>query len=319
MSDPLQASVIVPSAGRPAYLDRCLTSLAEQTVAPLEVVVVWQEDDDGTKNSAERWRAETLFDVRVVHSEQRGIVPAENAGLRACRGEIILLIDDDASAPPTWIAQHLSHYRDASVGAVGGPVRNYSDDGTPYPTRTNDPVGRLGRSGRVVGNMHDHPAERSSRPAIDVDHLRGPNLSFRRSALTEFESGLKPYWQLFELDACLQVRASGKRVVFDFGITVDHFPLSSAYAGGRDGDLAIKVFNAAYNHAFILAKHSRGAIRGVRLAYLLGIGSVAAPGVLGWIAATARYGHPLKECRILARTIVSHIQGWRDGTRVRPS
>lgn len=319
MSDPLRTSVIVPSAGRPADLDRCLTSLAAQTVLPLEIVVVWQADDLATKDSAERWHGTKRLDVRVVHSERRGIVPAENVGLSACRGEIIMLIDDDATAPPTWIAQHLSHYRDASVGAVGGPIRNYSDDGTPYPTRRNEPVGRLALSGRVIGNTHDHPAAWSSRPATDVDHLAGSNLSFRRSALTEFEAGLKPYWQLFELDACLQVHASDKRVVFDFGNAIDHYPSASAYAGGRDGDLTIKVFNSAYNHAFILAKHSRGAIRMVRLAYLIGVGSVGAPGKLGWVAATVRYGHPLKELGILARTIVSHLQGWRAGTRVRTS
>lgn len=319
MSDPLRASVILPSDGRSTDLDRCLTSLAAQTVLPLEVIVVWQADDNATKDSAERWSGATPLDVRVVHSERRGIVPAENAGLRVCRGDIIMLIDDDASAPSTWIAQHLSHYHDASVGAVGGPIRNHLGDGTPYPTRTNEPVGRLARSGRVVGNAHDHPAAWSSRPATDVDHLTGSNLSFRRSDLTEFETGLKPYWQLFELDACLQVRASGKRVVFDFANAIDHYPTVSAYAGGRDGDLAVKVFNAAYNHAFILAKHSRGTIRMVRLAYLLGVGSVAAPGMLGWVAATARYGHPLKEFGILAQTIGSHLQGWRDGTRVRTS
>ena len=319
MYDLLQASVIVPSTGRPASLDRCLASLAAQTVAPLEVVVVWQADDDATRDAAERWRATTSIDARIVHSERRGIVPAENAGLHVSRGEIILLIDDDATAPPTWIAQHLSHYRDASVGAVGGPIRNYFDDGSPYPTRKAQPVGQLAGSGRIIGNTYDHPAVWSSRPATDVDHVAGSNLSFRRRALTEFEEGLKPYWQLFELDACLQIRDSGLRTVFDFANAVDHFPTVSAYAGGRDGDLAIKVFNAAYNHAFILAKHSWGAVRGFRLAYLLGIGSVATPGVLGWLVATTRHGHPLREYRILARTIRSHLQGWRDGTRVRAS
>ena len=105
MPDRLRASVIVPSTGRPAALERCLASLAAQTEPPLEVMVVWQADDDATKDAAERFRAASSLEVRIVHSERRGIVPAENAGLGASRGDVILLIDDDAIAPPTWIAR----------------------------------------------------------------------------------------------------------------------------------------------------------------------------------------------------------------------
>ena len=67
-----------------------------------------------------------------------------------------------------------------------------------------------------------------------VDHLVGYNMSLRRAAFDRFEEALRPYWQMFELDACLQVRRRGFRVMFDFGNVVEHHPTNTAYVGGRD-------------------------------------------------------------------------------------
>ena len=101
-------------------------------------------------------------------------------------------------------------------------------------------------------------------------------MSLRRSAIRRFESRLRRYWQHFELEACLQVRARGYRIVFDFANVIDHYPTSATFVAGREGALAVKVFNSAYNHAFVLGKHLTGWKRVVCLAYLLGVGSVGA-------------------------------------------
>ena len=106
--------------------------------------------------------------------------------------------------------------------------------------------------------MYDHPDEWSSREPRQVDHLVGYNMSFRRCAIECFETNLRRYWQLFELDVCLTVRDNGYRVMFDFGNVVEHHPTNATYAGGRDGDLQVKIYNGAYNKAFVLAKHSKG-------------------------------------------------------------
>ena len=35
--------------------------------------------------------------------------------------------------------------------------------------------------------------------------------------------------------------------MFDYGNVVDHFPTNTAFIGGRDGDLQVKIYNPAYN------------------------------------------------------------------------
>jgi len=225
---------------------------------------------------------------------------------------------NSAVAPPDWLDRHLAHYADPTVGAVGGPASSFYQDGTPFPTRAVEPTGRMTWFGKAHGNMYDHVPEWRDRPPQDVDHLVGYNMSLRRTAFDRFEAGLRPYWQFFEGEACFQVKARGFRVVFDFANVVEHRPTNTAYMPSRDGDLQVKVYNGAFNRAFVLAKHSPAALRPWRLLYVLGVGTVNTPGLLAFCVALRRYGHPRRELRILGRTLGHHIAGWRAGARARP-
>lgn len=312
----LATSVLIPSLGRPARLRACLEALAHQTRPPDEVLVVWQGDDVATRDAAEAVRS-VLPALRVLHAPRAGIVTAENLALDAARGELILLVDDDAVPPPDWLARHAAHYADPRVGAVGGPARNHRPDGTPQPERAVEPLGRLTWSGRVVGNMYNHPPAWRARAPIEVDHLVGNNLSLRRRAFGRFEEGLRRYWQLFELDACLQVRARGYRVLFDYGLVVEHYPSEHVYGGERSGDLEAKVRNGAFNLAYVLARHSPQRLRWLRLARLLLVGSVSTPGVLAALEGVRRHGRPAREARLLGEGLRGTISGWRAGARPR--
>ena len=312
-------SVLIPSYRRPAHLASALSSLSAQATPPGEVLVVWQGDDSPTRDAAEACRPRLGARLRVLHSPEAGVVVAENLALDASAGPIVLLMDDDVTAPPDWISRHLAHYADPAVGAVGGPAINILEDGSRLPERLAEPVGVLTWYGRALGNMHDHVPGWRSRPPRDVDHLVGYNLSLRRSAFGRFEAGLRRYWQMFEMDACLQVRARGYRVLFDFANVVEHRPSNATYSHGRGGDLATKVDNSAYNQGFVLGKHSAGPLRAARLAYLLGVGSISVPGLAAFPLGVLRHGRPARELSLLARAIRNHLDGWRAGTEARRS
>ena len=207
----------------------------------------------------------------------------------------------------------MKHYEDSSVGAVGGPADNLQPDGTPFPRRGDEPIGALGWWGRTTGNMHDQPMEWRTRSPIPVDHLVGYNMSLRRSAFDRFEDGLKPYWQMFEAEACLQVRRRGFSVLFDFANVVEHRPTNTAYTSGREGDLQVKVFNAAFNQALVLAKHASKLQGAARLAQMLLVGSVNAPGLAALPIAWRRYGHISREMKILRETWKSRLAGAQIG------
>jgi glycosyltransferase involved in cell wall biosynthesis len=315
----LTASVLVASYRRPELLVRCLRALGRQDLAPDEVVVVWQAADEATRQAVEELSKGFSCPLRAIHSAQAGIVPAENAGLAQATGDVVLLTDDDTIPAPDWVAKHLKHYADPSVGAVGGSARNFDSETDPRPSRTPARIGEITWYGKFHGNMFDHPEGWSTRRPITVQQLCGNNMSLRRSAFVRFEEGLKPYWAMFEADACLQVQASRYRVLFDFSNTVRHFPSNSQtiYGNDRTGDLALKVLNPAFNHAFILAKHSPWRLQIPRLLFVFCAGSRMAPGLLGWVFASMRFGHPWREFGILMKTWRSRSEGWKAGLKAR--
>lgn len=311
-------SVLIPSFRRAEKLSLCVRSLARQTTPPDEVFVVWQEDDVTTRDAVLALEKDVPFVLRALHSPEAGVVVSENLALDHSSGEIVMLIDDDAVAPSDWVRRHVAHYEDESVGAVGGPADNYFPDGTRFPAKPPlEPVGKLTWYGRMIGNMHDQsPGWRTREPAV-VQHLVGYNMSLRRNAFDRFEAKLRRYWQMFELDACLQVQARGLKVLFDFSNVVEHHPTNLTYTPERDENVEVKVYNAAYNHAFILGKHTPLELLPLRLAYQLGVGQISAPGALAFAAAVLRFGKPVREAEIFIRTIARRLEGTRDGRRAR--
>lgn len=96
-------SIIVPTFNRAHYLPECLDSLVTQTVPPLEIIVVDDGSEDGTKEVVTRYGPP----VRYVHKENGGKPSAVNLALKQCRGDLIWLFDDDDVALPDAIKHRL--------------------------------------------------------------------------------------------------------------------------------------------------------------------------------------------------------------------
>lgn len=86
-------SLIVRSRGRPGFLRQALTTIANQTHRPLEVIVV-EDGDDDTSEVCSAFAGEVeLRRVRVDPSQ--GPLAAANRGLAEARGEWLGVVDDD--------------------------------------------------------------------------------------------------------------------------------------------------------------------------------------------------------------------------------
>lgn len=115
MADLLSCSVVICTRDRPHELFGCLQSIASLQPRPSQLVVV----DNGSSDSATQNIAqaqETTFVMEPV----RGLSRARNRGVRACTGEIVAFIDDDARPHPDWLSQLAREFGDARVMAVAG-------------------------------------------------------------------------------------------------------------------------------------------------------------------------------------------------------
>lgn len=99
MNKPL-ISVIVPVYKVEAYLERCVSSIRNQTYQNLEILLV---DDGSPDRCGEMCDALAAQDtrIRVIHKENGGLSDARNAGLDAMRGEYVCFVDSD-----DWIGQN---------------------------------------------------------------------------------------------------------------------------------------------------------------------------------------------------------------------
>jgi GT2 family glycosyltransferase len=100
-------SVIIPNWNGAKLLPPCLESLQRQTLPPLEVIVAdGASTDDSAAVVRERFPA-----VRwLALPENRGFTGNVNAGLRAARGEILALLNNDAEADPRWLEELVSGF-----------------------------------------------------------------------------------------------------------------------------------------------------------------------------------------------------------------
>jgi glycosyltransferase involved in cell wall biosynthesis len=158
------ASILVPTAGRPEYLDVALASIVPQARdAGAEVVVV---NDGGCERVAE---IASQHGVRCVDAPAPGGVNvARNAGIDAAASDLLVLVDDDVEAPRGWLTA-LLHGVDAAPDAdvFGGPIRARLEGGPRSCGRERPPITTLdlGRADR------------------DVERVWGANMALRRRAL----------------------------------------------------------------------------------------------------------------------------------------
>ena len=95
-----------------------VTSVQEQTLLPIEIIVVIDHNPGLLKKGRKHMPGLLL----VENTEARGLSGARNCGILAARGSVLVFLDDDAQASPDWLQRLCEAYRDARVLGCGGPV-----------------------------------------------------------------------------------------------------------------------------------------------------------------------------------------------------
>ncbi|MGH2892892.1 MAG: glycosyltransferase family 2 protein [Solirubrobacteraceae bacterium] len=165
MSSPPTATVVIPTRRRPRYLDVALATVMPQArAAGAEVIVVNDGQDPATDVVARRHGARVL-----LLPPPGGLNAARNAGIDAAAAELVILIDDDVSAPEGWLEAVMAGAASApEVEVFGGPIRAALEGGGPRS---------CGRESPPITTLDLGPADR------DVALVWGANMALRRGAV----------------------------------------------------------------------------------------------------------------------------------------
>jgi GT2 family glycosyltransferase len=159
------ATIVVPTRNRAGYLDLALRSFAPQAEdAGAEVIVVIDGPDAESVAVARGHGART-----IEQRAPRGPNAARNAGWRAAAGELVVFVDDDVQAPPTWLPALLAAAAATPERDVfAGPIHAAIEGGGPRSCGREDPP---------ITTLDHGPAD------VDVRVGWSANLAIRRAAL----------------------------------------------------------------------------------------------------------------------------------------
>src|SRR5690242_2527325 len=111
-------SVIIPTWNGLRYLSTCLEALIPQLPLDAEVVLV----DNGSTDGTAAWVRTAYPSLRLLAlNANLGFAGGINAGLRVARGDLLLLLNNDAFVEPGCITALLAAVtKSPHIGAVGG-------------------------------------------------------------------------------------------------------------------------------------------------------------------------------------------------------
>ncbi len=188
-------SIVIPAHNEERLLRGCLEAIANQTVAPDQVIVV---DNNSTDRTAEI--AASFPFVTVVHEPQQGIVYARNRGFGCSTSDIIGRIDADSILPPTWVATIKDYYDDPAHDryVLNGGCRFYNL-----------------HSGRLTGFMYDLVVHRVNRFILGYHFPWGSNSALPATLWREVEDKICLQTDIHEdLDLGIHLHYAGATVQY---------------------------------------------------------------------------------------------------------
>jgi glycosyltransferase involved in cell wall biosynthesis len=177
------ASVIVPVRNVAATIEDQLEALSGQTYSdPWEIVIADNGSTDATRARIESWR-DRLPPLTIVDaSARRGVAHARNIGLRAARGELLLICDGDDIVASGWLERMVAALDDHPV--VTGFIELVSlNDAEQYAwtgdaTRVDAPVAYAYLPYAPGGNIGMWREVFESVGPFDEDLLRAEDIDF---------------------------------------------------------------------------------------------------------------------------------------------
>jgi glycosyltransferase involved in cell wall biosynthesis len=125
-------SVLVPCRNAEAYVRETLASALEQSLPPLEILVV----DDGSADRSREIVSSFAPRVRLLDNDGSGASAARNLATRAARGEFLQYLDADDVLEPHALASRVDALERTGAGvAISDWVRLQEHDGTWRETR----------------------------------------------------------------------------------------------------------------------------------------------------------------------------------------
>ena len=183
------------------WLPDCLTSVRDQLLDDVELLVVDNGSTDGTAEWLELQLASGTSAPLVRNQRNEGYAAAHDANLARARGEFVLLLDQDVVLDRGFLGATIRAFRaHPDVGAVQGRLRRLEADGS--RSTVLDSTGLvMHRDRRVTSRAQGDEESERHRVAGPVWGADGPAPVYRAAALRETRlSRPEGGWEVLDRD-----------------------------------------------------------------------------------------------------------------------
>lgn len=227
-----KVTVIIVNWNGAQFLERCLSALMAQTVAPYEIVLVDNASSDASLDIVRQFPSVRL----LAQDKNLGFARANNLAIEAASAEAewIALLNPDAFAEPNWLASLMTAAQaNTDVTFFGSKLLTVAD------TTVLDGAGDAYHVSGLVWRM-GHGAPVSLYPDLECEVFSpcAAAAMYKRSVLMEaggFDEDFFCYVE--DVDLGFRLRLAGHRCLYIPSSVVHH--VGSGTTGGQHSDFAL--------------------------------------------------------------------------------
>jgi glycosyltransferase involved in cell wall biosynthesis len=210
-SSKISFSVVICTLNNYKGLERCVASICDQSVKPLEIIVVHGETGGDIVERLKPVLNEKTIVLKYIRAI-RSLVIQRNAGIDHATGEVVVFLDDDVILNPEYFELLMDVYREKwhyNLGGVQGVIIENSEINHWNPLQT---ISRIFLLSNVTGQgtllASANPAFRGvSRTVEKVEIFSGCMMSFRRDVLHKhrFDENFREFWAYDDVELSYRI------------------------------------------------------------------------------------------------------------------
>ena len=121
-------TLIIPVYKAEKFLDRCVSSVVNQTYKNLDIILVDDGSPDNSPAMCDEW-AKKDKRIRVIHKSNSGVSDARNTGINNAKGEFVCFVDSDDFVENNYVELMLNKQKESDADLVFCKIKKIDENG----------------------------------------------------------------------------------------------------------------------------------------------------------------------------------------------
>lgn len=235
-------SIVICTLNNLVGLEKCITSITQQTLKPNEIIIVHgamdREIEESITKRIQHILQSNLITLKYIKTI-KSLVLQRNIGIDNSGGDVIVFLDDDVILDKNYFYYLLEAYQSKWNESIGGVQGTIVEGLKKKPWQPNEVYKKIFLLGGMTGSGRLLPSANPSfcgnpKKIKKVDIFNGCMMSFRRAVLLEnrFDANFKEFWICDDVE--LSYRISRKYHLYQTPLAqLNHISSTPNYEGHR--------------------------------------------------------------------------------------